>query len=83
MPIVVNAGYDPLWWGVIMAMQVELALIHPPIGIVVFLLHGLAPNIPMRTIYYGVAPFLIADFIALIILTLFPPIALWLPGLVG
>ncbi|CAO3358514.1 TRAP transporter large permease [Azospirillum melinis] len=83
LPIVVNAGYDPLWWGVIMAMQVELALIHPPFGILVFLLHGMAPQIPMRRIYYGVAPFLIADFTALVTLTLFPNIALWLPRLLA
>jgi C4-dicarboxylate transporter DctM subunit len=83
LPIVVGAGYDPLWWGVIMVVQVELAMIHPPIGIIVFLLHGLVPEIPMRTIYAGAVPFLIADFIVLPILTLFPDIALWLPGLAG
>jgi C4-dicarboxylate transporter, DctM subunit len=79
LPIIVNLGYDPLWWGVICLIQVEMALIHPPMGIIVFLLHAIAPNIPMSTIYRGVVPFLIADFIVLIILILLPGIVLWLP----
>jgi len=72
-------GYDPLWWGVICLIQVEMALIHPPMGIIVFLLHGIAPKISMSTIYRGVVPFLIADFGVLIILILLPGIVLWLP----
>ena len=62
LPIIVSLGYDPLWWGVICLIQVEVALIHPPLGIIVFLLHAIAPKIPMGTIYRGVVPFLIADF---------------------
>jgi len=79
LPIIVNLGYDPLWWGVICLIQVEMALIHPPMGIIVFLLHAIAPRIPMSTIYRGVVPFLIADFAVLIILILLPGIVLWLP----
>jgi TRAP-type C4-dicarboxylate transport system permease large subunit len=79
LPIVVSLGYDPLWWGVICLIQVEMALIHPPMGIIVFLLHGIAPKISMSTIYRGVIPFLIADFGVLIILILLPGIVLWLP----
>src|ERR1700733_10290476 len=79
LPIVVSLGYDPLWWGVICLIQVEMALIHPPMGIIVFLLHGIAPKISMSTIYRGVVPFLIADFGVLIILILLPGIVLWLP----
>jgi tripartite ATP-independent transporter DctM subunit len=82
LPIVTSLGYDPLWWGIICLIQVELALIHPPMGIIVFLLHALAPDIPMRTIYRGVVPFLIADFATLILLVMFPAIALWLPHMV-
>jgi len=81
LPIVVGLGYDPLWWGIVCLVQVELAMIHPPMGIIVFLLHAVAPNISMGTIYRGVVPFLIADFAVLILLTLFPQLVLWLPGL--
>ena len=72
LPIIVNLGYDPLWWGVICLIQVEMALIHPPMGIIVFLLHAIAPKISMSTIYRGVVPFLIADFAVLILLILLP-----------
>jgi C4-dicarboxylate transporter, DctM subunit len=54
-------------------------MIIPPIGVIVFLLHGLAREIPMRTIYRGVAPFIVADLVLLAVLTIFPAIALWLP----
>jgi TRAP-type C4-dicarboxylate transport system permease large subunit len=83
LPIVVAAGYDPLWWGIINVIQAELALIHPPFGIIVFLLHGMAPEIPMRTMYRGVIPFILADLAALAVLTAFPGLALWLPRLWG
>jgi tripartite ATP-independent transporter DctM subunit len=79
LPIIVHLGYDPIWWGILNVMQVEVAMIHPPMGIVVFLLHGLAPEIPMRTIYRGVVPFIIADLAVLVLLIVFPAIALWLP----
>ena len=81
LPIVVHAGYDPIWWGVMNVIQAELALIHPPFGVIVFLLHKLAPQIPMRRIYHGVLPFLVADFLVLVLLTMFPGLALWLPSL--
>jgi C4-dicarboxylate transporter DctM subunit len=83
LPIIVHAGYDPVWWGVVNVVQVELAMIHPPIGVIVFLLHGLAPDISMRTIYRGVVPFILADLVVLALLTLFPDIALWLPHRLG
>jgi len=80
LPIVVGLGYDPLWWGIMCLVQVEMALIHPPMGIIVFLLHAVAPDIPMGAIYRGVVPFLIADFTVLLLLALFPQLVLWLPS---
>lgn len=79
LPVIVSLGYDPLWWGIICLIQVEMALIHPPLGIIVFLLHAIRPEISMGTIYRGVVPFLVADFAALIILILMPGLVLWLP----
>jgi tripartite ATP-independent transporter DctM subunit len=79
LPVVVKLGYDPVWWGIINVVIIELGMIIPPIGIIVFILHGLAPDIAMRTIYRGVAPFIVADLLLLAVLTLFPAIALWLP----
>jgi len=79
LPVIVKLGYDPVWWGVINVVVIELGMIIPPIGVIVFLLHGLARDIPMRTIYRGVAPFIAADLVLLAVLAAFPAIALWLP----
>jgi tripartite ATP-independent transporter DctM subunit len=70
-----------VWWGIINVVIIELGMIIPPIGIIVFILHGLAPQIAISTIYRGVAPFIIADLALLALLTLFPAISLWLPRL--
>lgn len=83
LPIVTGFGYDPVWWGIINVVVVELGMIIPPIGIIVFILHGMAPDIPMRTIFKGVAPFVIADLLLLAVLVLFPQISLWLPKMLA
>jgi len=83
LPVVVKLGYDPVWWGVLNVVVIELGVIIPPIGVIVFILHGLAREIPMRTIYRGVAPFIVADLILLALLAVFPAIALWLPKAIG
>jgi C4-dicarboxylate transporter DctM subunit len=79
LPIITSLGYDPLWWGVIMVIQIELAMIHPPFGIIAFLIHGIDRSISLKEIYLGVTPYLIADFTLLFLLVLFPQLALWLP----
>ncbi len=79
LPVILKLGYDPVWWGIINVVVIELGMIIPPIGVIVFILHGLAPNIAMRTIYRGVAPFILADLLLLALLTSFPSLALWLP----
>jgi C4-dicarboxylate transporter DctM subunit len=68
-----------VWWGIINVVIIELGMIIPPIGLIVFILHGLAPQIAIRTIYRGVTPFILADLVLLAVLTLFPAITLWLP----
>ncbi len=79
LPIIEKLGYDAVWWGIINVVVIELGMIIPPIGIIVFILHGLAPQISLRTIYRGVLPFILADLVLLALLTLFPDIALSLP----
>lgn len=76
LPIVVKLGYDPIWWGIINVVIIELGMIIPPIGIIVFILHGLAPHISMRTIYRGVTPFIAADMLLLALLAVFPWISM-------
>jgi C4-dicarboxylate transporter DctM subunit len=83
LPVIVKLGYDAVWWGILNVVVIELGMITPPIGVIVFLLHGLAPQIPMATIYRGVTPFIIADLVLLALLTVFSDISHWLPKLLG
>lgn len=78
-PIVQNIGYDPVWFGVIVVMVVELGLITPPIGMNVFVIKGMAPDVNLSDIYKGVMPFVLAQILLIIIVFLVPAIILWLP----
>lgn len=82
-PLVTGLGYDPIWWGVINIVVIELGMITPPIGINVFVLHGMARDLPLNTIFRGVVPFVFADLARLVVLILFPSLSLWLPGVLG
>lgn len=82
-PLILNLGFDPIWFGVINVMVIEIGMITPPIGINVFVLHGMARDIPLPTIFRGIVPFLIADVAKLAVLTVFPALALWLPNALG
>ena len=79
-PVITQLGFDPIWFGVIIVMTVELGLIHPPVGMNVFVIKSVVPEVTFTTIFKGVIPFVITDIIRLIILIAFPMIALWLPG---
>lgn len=72
-------GYDPIWWGIVMIMVIEIGMITPPIGINVFVMHGVRPDIPLVSIFRGILSFLGADIVRLVLVILFPAIALWLP----
>ncbi len=78
-PLILDLGFDPIWFGVINVMVIEIGMITPPIGINVFVLHGIARDIPLKTIFRGIGPFLVADLVRLTILVFFPILALWLP----
>lgn len=73
-------GYDPIWWGIVMIMVIEIGMITPPIGINVFVMHGVRPDIPLSSIFRGILSFLGADIVRLILVILFPALALWLPN---
>ncbi|MCG8311873.1 MAG: TRAP transporter large permease [Pseudomonadales bacterium] len=80
-PVVIAMGFDAVWFGVFIVMMIELALITPPIGINVFVLHRLDPNNSLRTIYKGTLPFVLLSLLLVVILILFPEMAMWLPSL--
>ena len=78
-PIVLDLGYDPIWFGIIVVMVVELGLITPPIGMNVFVIKGMVQSVPLVSIYKGVLPFVIGQVVLIIAVFLIPEIALWLP----
>lgn len=81
-PIIVGLQLDPIWFGVIVVMVVELGLITPPVGMNVFVVKALMPSVSTWRIFAGVAPFVAANLIALVLVVLFPAIALLLPGFI-
>jgi TRAP-type C4-dicarboxylate transport system permease large subunit len=79
LPLVVGYGYDPVWFAVIVVIVVELGLIHPPVGMNLFVIQAQAPEIKLPSIYFGVLPFLLAPLVLIILLFALPQLALWLP----
>jgi len=79
-PVIIHLGFDPIWFGVIIVMTVELGLIHPPVGMNVFVIKSVVQDVTFTTIFKGVIPFVLTDILRLVILISFPIIALWLPG---
>jgi len=82
-PIVSALGYDLVWFGILVVTMIEVALITPPVGLNVFVLHQVQPDIATRTIFRGLAPFVTADLIRVSLLVAVPSLALWLPGFMG
>ncbi len=80
-PVVTALGFDPIWFGIIIVMTVELGLIHPPVGMNVFVIKTAVQDVSFTTIFKGVLPFIATDMIRLVILIGFPQIALYLPNL--
>jgi tripartite ATP-independent transporter DctM subunit len=78
-PIINALGYDPIWFGVIMVIVLEMGLIDPPVGINVFIVKGLVPDVPMSEIFAGIVPFWLAMMVCIAILIVFPEIATFLP----
>ena len=79
-PVILALGFDPIWFGVIIVMTVELGLIHPPVGMNVFVIKSVVQDVSFTTIFLGVIPFVLTDILRLIILIAFPIIATFLPS---
>lgn len=80
-PVVMELGYDPIWFGVVIVLVTQIGVITPPVGVNVYVVSGVARDVPLNTIFKGVVPMLIAMIIATLLLIPFPWIALYLPGL--
>ena len=81
LPIVVSLGYDPVWFGILQVVLIEIGLLTPPVGMNCFVLRAQAPDIPIPTIFRGVLPFIAANAALVAILMLYPDLALYLPRL--
>lgn len=79
-PVILELNFDPLWFGVMAVLMMEAGLITPPMGLNIFTVAGVAPDVPIATIFRGVLPFLISIFLVVFLIILFPGIALYLPG---
>lgn len=79
-PIILDLGYDMLFWGVLMLVVVEIGMITPPFGMNLFIIRSIAPDIRLSTVMKGVVPFIIADFIKIALIVGFPALSLWLPS---
>ena len=77
-PLIEAAGFDPIWFGIVSVIAVELGLITPPVGMNVFVIKSVSPETPIREIFKGVIPFVISDLVRLALLILFPVLALGL-----
>ncbi|MCA0188336.1 MAG: TRAP transporter large permease [Proteobacteria bacterium] len=82
LPPLKAAGFDLIWFGIVMTVVMEMGLIHPPVGLNIFVIKNVAPDIPLKDIIWGVMPFVGLMFVAVVLLCLFPGIATWLPDVI-
>jgi TRAP-type C4-dicarboxylate transport system permease large subunit len=81
LPLIGEMGFSTIWWGIINVVVIEIGMITPPIGLNVFILHGVAKDIPLSVIFRGILPFLYADIGRLALMVIFPVLITWLPSL--
>ncbi|MEJ2423517.1 MAG: TRAP transporter large permease [Candidatus Thiodiazotropha sp.] len=80
VPIVIQAGFDPIWFGVMLTLNMEVGLITPPVGLNLYVINGIVPDVDLKTVLMGALPFMLCILLGIALLMLFPQIALWLPG---
>jgi C4-dicarboxylate transporter, DctM subunit len=79
LPIIRAAGFDPVWFGVIMTINMEIGLIHPPVGLNIYIVNAIAPDVPIQRVMWGTIPYVICMMLQIVILCFIPQIATWLP----
>jgi C4-dicarboxylate transporter DctM subunit len=82
-PLCIHLGFSPIWFGVLVVRAMEMGMITPPIGMNVYVIHGVAGGVPLQTIFRGIVPFLIADFFHVALLLFVPQVALFIPSIAG
>ena len=81
LPIITAAGFDPIWFGVILTINMEIGLITPPVGLNLYVINSIAPDVKLQTVLKGALPFMLLMVLGIVLLTVFPGIATWLPDL--
>ncbi|MDH5184579.1 MAG: TRAP transporter large permease [Gammaproteobacteria bacterium] len=79
LPIIIAAGFDPIWFGVMLTINMEIGLITPPVGLNLYVINSIAPDVKLQTVLKGALPFMLLMVLGILLLTLFPGIATWLP----
>jgi len=79
-PIIKAAGFDPVWFGVILTINMEIGLIHPPVGLNIYIVSAIAPDVPVTRVMWGTIPYVICMMLQIVVLCVFPEIATWLPN---
>ena len=79
LPIITTAGFDPVWFGVILTINLEIGLISPPVGLNIYVINSIAPDVRLLDIMRGAYPYVLCMLLAIVILCVFPEIATWLP----
>ena len=82
LPPLRAAGFDLIWFGVVMTIVMEMGLIHPPVGLNIFIIRNVAPDVPLGSVMWGIVPFIVLMILAVFLICFFPGIATWLPDLV-
>ena len=81
LPIIKAAGFDPVWFGVIMTINMEIGLIHPPVGLNIYIVNSIAQDVPIARVMWGTVPYVLCMVLQIVLLCVFPAIATWLPDL--
>lgn len=81
LPIITQAGFDPYWFAVILTINMEIGLITPPVGLNLYVINGIMPDLPLKTILAGALPYVLCMVLGIVLLSIFPQIVLWLPNL--
>jgi TRAP-type C4-dicarboxylate transport system permease large subunit len=81
LPIAHELGYSAIWFGIFLTRTMEIGFVHPPLGLNVYVIQGIAKDIPLSAIFRGILPFLFADFCHLALIIAIPAMTLWIPGI--
>ena len=80
LPIIQGLGFDPIWFAVIMTVNLEIGLVTPPVGLNLYVVKNIAPDVPMSQVLLGVVPFVVIDLFVIVLLCAWPELAVWLPN---